>query len=269
MKNTNIFVRISLFIMGFGILFPLFVLGLWAVTERWSWPEIFPQVFSLRATVELVGRGGEMLKLLFSGISISLGVGILSVVISILSARALVFYEFKAKGFFHFLIILPLLIPTTVFAMGIHVIFLRIGLGNTVIGVIISHLIYSLPYAVNLLLAATQGIGSQLEEQALVLGASPLQAFYKISLPLLVPAILSAFSMAYIISFSQYFLTLLLGGGKVKTFTVIMVPYLTSGERNFAAVYSIVFLLISLAIFAGAELISQRISKNYSVDYYA
>lgn len=80
---------------------------------------------------------------------------------------------------------------------------------------------------------------------------------------------LSAFSMAYIVSFSQYFLTLLIGGGKVKTFTIVMVPYLQSGDRNIASVYSAVFLGITLVIFGLFEWVANKYSKNYKVDYYA
>lgn len=55
--------------------------------------------------------------------------------------------------------------------------------------------------------------------------------------------------MAYLVSFSQYFLTLLIGGGNVRTFTVIMVPYLQNGDRTLAAGYSMLFLLVTLCTF--------------------
>ena len=70
-------------------------------------------------------------------------------------------------------------------------------------------------------------IGNKLEEQAKVLGANTFQAFTKVTLPILSPVILSSLSMSYIVSFSQYFLTLLIGGGKVKTFAIVMFPYLS------------------------------------------
>lgn len=64
---------------------------------------------------------------------------------------------------------------------------------------------------------------------------------------------LSSFSVAYIVSFSQYFLTLLIGGGQVKTFTIVMVPLLQGGNRNIASVYSTVFLGVTLIIFGVFE----------------
>ena len=61
----------------------------------------------------------------------------------------------------------------------------------------------------------TRAIGVKLEEQARVLGAGALQAFFKVTLPNLFPVMLSAFSMAFVVSFSQYFLTLMIGGGNL------------------------------------------------------
>ena len=85
----------------------------------------------------------------------------------------------------------------------------------------------------------------------------------------LVPVLLSAFSMAYIVSFSQYFLTLLIGGGQVKTFTIVMVPYLQGGDRNIACVYSVIFLGITLVLFGIFEWTAGKVSKNNSTEFYS
>ena len=133
---------------------------------------------------------------------------------------------------------------------------------------VLSHLICSLPYAVRLMMDGTAAVGDRLEEQARVLGASMGQAFFRVTFPLLVPVILSSFSMAYIVSFSQYFLTLLIGGGQVKTFTIVMVPYLQGGDRNIACAYSVIFLGITLAVFALFEKIAGRWGKNTDTEFY-
>jgi putative spermidine/putrescine transport system permease protein len=153
--------------------------------------------------------------------------------------------------------------------MGIQITFLKLGMGGTVQGVILTHLICSLPYAVRLLEDGTRAVGTGLEEQARVLGAGPLTAFFKVTFPNLMPVMLSAFSMSYIVSFSQYFLTLIIGGGSVKTFTIVMVPYLQSGERNFASVYSMIFLAITIVIFGFFEWIVNRWTKEQDIEYYA
>ena len=71
-----------------------------------------------------------------------------------------------------------------------------------------------------------------------------------------------------IVSFSQYFLTLLLGGGRVKTFAVVMVPYLQSGSRNIACIYSILFMGITLLVFAVFERIAGYWTGQIVGGYY-
>lgn len=261
--------KIILIIVGACIILPILNLIIWSFTERWAWPDLMPQTYSLRAMNEIFSRKSEMTRLFTSSIILSLIVAILSVIIGLMTARAFVFYEFKFKRQLYFTTLLPFLIPSTVFAMGIHVMFIKWGLSNSLLGVIIAHLIYSLPYATRLLMDGTLAIGNKLEEQAKVLGATPFQAFTKTTLPILSPVILSSLSMSYIVSFSQYFLTLLIGGGKVKTFAIVMFPYLSGGDRNMASTYSLVFLGITIIIFGIFQFIVSKINKNINADFYS
>ena len=118
------------------------------------------------------------------------------------------------------------MVPATVFGMGIQFYFIQMGLNNTVLGVILCHVLLSLPYCIQIIMSGMRALGTRLEEQARVLGAGSYRAFFVVILPLLIPVLLPAWSMAYIVSFSQYFITLLIGGGRVKTFTIVMMPYL-------------------------------------------
>lgn len=267
-SKTSISSKIILTIFMLVIILPVLTLLVWTFTERWAWPDLWPQVFYMRAVDEILRRKEELIKLFASSILISLVVAVLSIVIGTMTARALVLYDFPGKDGAYFLSILPFMVPGTVFAMGVQVTFIKLGLNNNVLGVIIAHLVCSLPYAVRLLMDGTMAVGNGLEEQARVLGATPWKAFYKVTLPMLAPVMLSSFSMAYIVSFSQYFLTLLIGGGQVKTFTIVMVPLLQGGNRNIASVYSTVFLGVTLIIFGVFEWAAGRLGKNYGSEYY-
>ncbi len=268
MKKRNIWADILIGIFVFLIIAPLFTIVIWVFTERWAWPSLIPQVFSLRAVESVIGDGAELSKIFFSSVLISMVVAFLSVVIGTMTARALECYEFFGKKVFSFLALLPFLVPASVFAMGIQITFIKIGLSGTIPGVIIAHIISSLPYAVILMQDGVRAIGLGLEEQARVLGAGPWTAFYKVTLPNLFPIMLSAFSMAYIVSFSQYFLTLMIGGGSVKTFAIVMVPFLSGGQTNFASVYSLIFLTITIFVFGIFEWLVNRFTKEQDVEYY-
>lgn len=250
------------------ILLPCLILLVWTATERWAWPDLIPQRFSLRAVREVFGRREELLKVFFSSVLISTAVAVLSAAVGIMTCRAMAFYDFFGKRLLGFFTVLPFMVPATVFAMGIQMTFIRLGLNNTISGVILAHLICSLPYAVRLIMDGTKALGTGLEEQARVLGASSWQAFYRVSLPVLAPVILSAASMAYVVSFSQYFLTLIIGGGQVKTFSIVMVPYLQSGDRSMASVYSALFLAVTLSVFGLYEWIGRRWTKDSEGGFY-
>ena len=262
MKNTNskVFLSFFLYLVLFTILAPMIILILWTFANQWPWPYLLPKTYSLRSIKEVFAPYGKVLPTLFSNILLSLSVAILSAIVGIMTARALVFYDFKGKGLIEFLSISPNLVPGAVFAMGIHIVFLKMSLADTVLGVIIVHLIYTLPYSINIMKDLTESIGIEMELQAYVLGSSPLKSFIYITLPLLTPGILASIIMAYISSFSQYFITLLIGGGRVKTLTILMVPFISKGDRSLGSAYALIFIISTLSVFAIMDKIIKRLA---------
>ncbi|MDO4711258.1 MAG: ABC transporter permease subunit [Peptostreptococcaceae bacterium] len=261
MKRSKILVILFFLI----ILLPVLSLLPWIFMQRWQWPDILPAEWTMRGVESIFAKEKNWGTLIASSVWLSTVVSFLSVVIALMSSRAMLHYDFIGKRSLYPIFLLPFIIPSTVFGMGGQVMFLKLGLGRKFLGVVIVHLIYSLPYATKLLYDGTKHFGQSLEEQALVLGADRWQSFWRISLPSLAPVILSAMSMSFIISFSQYFLTLIIGGGKIRTFSVVMVPYLHGGERSIAAAYSVVFLGICLTVFAIFEILIAHLVKKRSL----
>ncbi|NLK42802.1 MAG: ABC transporter permease subunit [Tissierellia bacterium] len=257
-KPLKIFIYISLFV----ILAPMVIITLWAFTNQWPWPNLLPTNYSLRGIKEIFAPYGKVFPILISSITLSLTVALLSAIIAIMTARAIVFYDFSGKELLDFISMAPNLVPSTVFAMGIHVVLIRMSLANTPLGVIIVHLIYTLPYTINIMRNLTESIGVDMEHQAYVLGASPWKSFLYVSFPLLLPGIIASITMAYILSFSQYFVTLLIGGGKVMTFSMIMVPFIAKGDRTLGSAYALVFVLSTLLVFAIINTLLKKFQKR-------
>lgn len=256
------FYAIVLCVTTLAILLPMGVILLWSFTGRWPWPAIFPESLLLRTWKELIFGSGGLAKLLLSSISIAILVAALSTLIAILTARAWELYDIPCKTLLRFGNLLPLLIPGTVFTMGIQVVLIRLGLTDTIAGVVLVHLVAALPYCVTILADMTAAIGPKLEEQAAVLGAPPLRAFFYGSFHPLLPGILSSMSMGFILSYSQYFTTLLVGGGRVRTIATVLVPYIQSGDRPLASAYSVAFVGSGLLIFAVFEWMIQKLQKG-------
>lgn len=260
--RKNLLMKSILITTLFCILLPMAGVVLWSVTERWPWPQLLPESYSLRTVKELLFGSAKLPRILGSSISLAMTVAALGTVIGIMTARATELFHFRGKQLVRFGSFLPLLVPGTVFAMGIQITLIRLGLSDTIAGVILVHLIAAVPYCITIMTDVTRAVGNKLEEQAMVLGAGPFRAFFLVTLPSLMPGILSSMSMGFILSYSQYFTTLMVGGGRVKTIALVLVPYIQSGDRALSAVYSVAFVGSALLVFFVFEGIIHSIQKR-------
>ena len=246
----------------FCIFLPMVVVLIWSVTGRWPWPLMLPESYSLRTVKELFFGSASLPKLLKSSISLALTVAVLGTVIGILTARATELYRFRGKALVYMGSFFPLLVPGTVFAMGIQITLMNLGVSDTLSGVILVHLIAAVPYCITIMTDVTAAVGDRLEQQAMVLGASPMRSFFEVTLPGLLPGILSSMSMGFILSYSQYFTTLMVGGGRVKTIALVLVPYIQSGDRALSSVYAVAFVGSALLVFFLFEGIIHLLQKE-------
>lgn len=247
--NRKLLMKTVLAVTLFCIFLPMAVVLLWSVTERWPWPDLLPESYSLRTVKELLFGSAKLPDILLSSISLAMTVAVLGTVVGVMTARATELYGFRGRKAVYHLTFLPLLVPGTVFAMGIQITLIRLGLSDTVAGVVIVHLIAAAPYCITIMTDVTRAVGNKLEQQAMVLGANPWRAFFAVTLPGLLPGILSSVSMGFILSYSQYFTTLMVGGGRIKTLSLVLVPYIQSGDRSLSAVYSVAFAGSALLVF--------------------
>ena len=246
------------------IFLPVAVILMWTVTARWPWPGLLPESYTWRTIEELLFGSNSPAEILISSVILATLVAVLGTLIALMTARATEIYKVRGRRAVGIAALLPLVVPGTVFAMGIQVSLIRMHLNDTITGVVLVHLVAALPYCVTIMMDVTAAVGNSLEEQAAVLGAAPFRSFADASLPQLIPGILSSASMAYIISYSQYFTTLLAGGGKIKTLALVLVPYIQSGDRALASVYSVIFVGSALIVFFLLEAAIHRIMKTGS-----
>jgi putative spermidine/putrescine transport system permease protein len=250
------------------IIIPLLVMILWSFTGRWPWPELLPLTFSTRGWQDIIDPHSQALAVLASSLLLSAAVAICSVVVSLPAARALALRNFRGRALLHFAVFLPVIVPATAFAMGVHPLFVQFGLRDSLPGVLLVHVILCLPYTVRILTDVCEATGEKLEAQARTLGASPMRTFSSVTMPMVAPGLISSLCMAFIVSFSQYFVTMLIGGGRVTTFAMFLFPYVSSGDRTLAAAYSLVFVLASLLVFVLFDWIVRRFYNIDEVAFY-
>ncbi|MFO1444217.1 ABC transporter permease subunit [Bacillus sp. Bva_UNVM-123] len=249
------------------LLIPLIVIVIWSFTKIWPWPEILPSSFGIRGWAYFFEPSSKSISTLLFSIWLSFVVTLVTLAMTIPAAKALAFYQFKGKKLIEILVFAPVIVPTVTVAMGIHIQFIKMGLANTFIGVVLIHLIPCIPYTIRILQSVFEIVGEKMEIQAKVLGARPYQAFLHVTFPMILPGIISAGSMAFIVSFSQYFLTFLIGGGRVITFSMLMFPFVQSGDRMMGSVYSIVFILTTLLFLIIIEKLTNRFYQEKLKEY--
>jgi len=224
-----------------GVLLPFIPLAVWSFSHRWYFPALVPTEWSLRAWRYVFSHGSQVPRALGYSTVIALAVTVLSILIGIPAGRAMGLHRFRGKTLVEFLILAPTIVPALAVAMGIHVAFIKYGLADTLLGVILVHIIPVTPYMVMIMSSVFANYDPEYEEQARTLGAGPLQTFIYVTFPAILPGIVVGGLFSFIISWSQYVLTLLIGGGRVITLPLLLFSFAGSGDNPITAALSVVF----------------------------
>ncbi len=228
---------------------PFALLLLWSFAEGWRFPALSPSRYGLRAWNYALAPTSGVADALARSALIAAGVTTLALAVATPAARALAFYDFRGKKFLFFLLLLPLLSPSFVMAVSGHALFLRYGLTDSWLGVGLSHLIPTVPYATLTLVGGFSKLDRDLEAQARTLGASPLSVWRHVTLPAIAPALTVAASFAFLISWGQYLTTLLIGGGGIITLPLLLVAFQRGGDEAVTAALTLIFIAPTPLIF--------------------
>ena len=242
-----------------GVLLPLVPLVIWAVSARWRFPDLLPGQLSLRGLRTIVDPRSDILAGLGTSLLIAVLVAVLACAIGLPAGRAVGLYRFRGRRLVQFLLLAPVIVPGLAVTLGIQVFFVRAGLSETVAGVVLVHLMPTVPYAATLLGAAFANLDLDYERQARALGAGPVRVFLFATLPLLRPALTVAALLTFLISWSEYVLTLLVGGGQVKTLPLLLFAAIGSSDTTSAAALGVLVVAPPLVLVAACtRLLSGR-----------
>jgi spermidine/putrescine transport system permease protein len=186
--------------------------------------------------------------------------------IGIALALGLARWRGRGSGSANFLMLLPLVTPEIVLATGIFftLVFLYPFPNPGTLGQIVGHVTWSIPYVVVVLRGRILGIGTELEEAAMDLGAPPVEALRRVLLPVLAPAIFAAFTIVFALSIDDFVTSQFLATD-LKTQTVPMLIY-SSGRTapnpalNATATLMLVISLGAIGLgFGGMRALAKRV----------
>ncbi|WP_210215616.1 ABC transporter permease [Mongoliimonas terrestris] len=244
------------------LLLPFVPVLLWSVTRGWFYPAILPPALDLAAWGVVGSPESGIPAAVLRSVGIALGATVLSMLIGVPAGRALGLHAFPGRRWVEALVLAPLVVPPLAVAMGLHAVFLRLGLAGTATGVMIVHLIPTLPYVVLVSASVFSRFDPRVEDQARTLGASRLQVLRHVTVPMLAPGLAVAALFAFLVSWSQYGLTLLVGGGQVPTMPLILNQYVTAGRSDVAAAIALLTVLPGLVALVLSARILARASRR-------
>ena len=177
----------------------------------------FPMTgLSFRWFVELA-QNEAILRAFRTSIVLGALTALVSTVIGVLASLALIRYKVPGQNLISTILIAPILVPEVVLAVAL-LLFLNFLSVNKSFGLLLfGHVIFTLPFVILVVQARLIGIRRDVEEAAMSLGASPVQTFFQITLPLMLPAVLAGALFAFTISFDDITGTLFWKPGGVET----------------------------------------------------
>ncbi|MBU6156424.1 MAG: ABC transporter permease [Alphaproteobacteria bacterium] len=175
-----------------------------------------PDGFSLRWYRD-IAENPQWLEAMRNSVIIGLCSTALATVLGTLAAMGLARSNMPFRDFFMALLISPLIVPIVISAAGMYFFYSTIGLAQTTLGIILAHTALGVPFVVITMTATLSGFDNNLIRASASLGADPVTTFFRVTLPLVAPGMISGALFAFAASFDEVVTVLFLGGPEQRT----------------------------------------------------
>ncbi|MEE9417168.1 MAG: iron ABC transporter permease [Acidimicrobiales bacterium] len=194
----------------------------------------------------------------------------LTMIVALPAAYVVARYQFWGRRALRAFVVVPFVLPTVVVAGAFEAVFARFGLDggtidlrHSVFAVLLAHVFFNYAVVVRVVGTFWEQLDYRPEQAARVLGATPLKAFRKVTLPRLRPALGSAAAIVFLFSFTSFGVILILGGPRIATVETEIWRYAVSrSEFDVAATLAVVQLIAVVAL----VMLTTRSGRTHSVD---
>ena len=177
----------------------------------------FPMTGLSTRWFETLWQNEAIMRAFRTSILLGLMTAAVSTVLGVLASLALVRYAIPGRNLITTLLIAPILVPEVVLAVALLLFLNFLNIGKSFTLLLMGHVIFTLPFVILVVQSRLVSIRRDVEEAALSLGASPMQTFFSITLPLLMPAVAAGGLFAFTISFDDITGTLFWKPGGIET----------------------------------------------------
>lgn len=211
---------------------PFLPLLLWSFADGWSYPSALPTAWGFQGVEDAIGFG--LVPAFGRSVVLGLVVAAIATPLGALAARALTFGAVPFPRAFSAVLLAPIALPPFAAVLGVNVLLLRAYV-PPVIGVVVVLVVMALPYTAFVMRAAYGAYDLSYEEEARLLGAGAGQVLRRVQLPMIAPALARAAFLAFLVAWSDYIVTVIVGGGELVTLPLV-VAGAAAGVGNDAAV---------------------------------
>ena len=190
----------------------------------------------------------RLLQASLNSVWIALANTVIATTLGTLAALAFARYEFRGKTLLQLLLLPPITIPWLIIGTAMLIFFFWSGIGRGLHAILLGHVALSLPYVIVVVGAQLKNYGPQLEEAAATLGASPVEAFWRVSLPLIAPGIAAAAAFTFAVSFDQFVISYFLAPPGISTLPVEIYTSIRKGFTPEINAISTIILFVSMGL---------------------
>ncbi|MEM7648305.1 MAG: ABC transporter permease subunit [Cyanobacteria bacterium P01_A01_bin.70] len=230
-----------------GVLFlPFLPLLIWSFAQGWYFPQLLPEQWTVANWQAIFTASTKVGQGFVQSLAIASLATTLALVVGLPAGRALGLMEFPGKGAIKLFLLLPIIVSPLATLMGIQFVLIRLGLSGTLLGVVLVHLLPTIPYMTLVLSSVYANFDLGYEAQARTLGASPIQVLSQVTLPLIAPGVVVGALFAFLISWNEFLLTFFVGSGRVLTLPMVLFTSLQGGNTGLTAAIAITSILPAL-----------------------
>ncbi len=154
---------------------------------------------------------------------------LISTVVGVLGGIGLKKFEFRTKKFINMMIYVPIIVPEIVLAVAMLIIFITVGIRMGMGTILIGHCTFCIPYAVVTIKGRISGDNETLEEASMDLGANRIQTFLRVTIPSIMPGIMSSAFLCFTLSIDDVVMSNMLAGASQSTLPVLILSLNRTG----------------------------------------
>ncbi|HWK43767.1 MAG TPA: ABC transporter permease [Stellaceae bacterium] len=179
-------------------------------------------------------------------------------VLGTLAAQGLSRRTMPARGLIMVVLISPMIVPTVITAVGIYFFLGQTGLLNSFAGIIVAHTALATPFVVITVLSTLTGYDTNLNRAGASLGAGPRQVFFRVTLPLILPGVISGALFAFVTSFDEVVCVLFIASPDQRTLPMQMFSGIREQISPTITAVATLLILFSTVMLASMELLRRR-----------